>query len=180
MEPVATPINAMREKNCCVWIGPTHQATQQALGELQKAGFDLCQVSVVGKGYHSEEHPIGFYSRGDEIRYWGLQSDFWTGLWNLLAGAAFFWVPGFGPLAVAGPIAAVLVRGLDDVAIDGGFGVPGAALYSMGIPRSSIQQYEEAVRADRFLLIVHGGHRDVEHACSILHGETRQVTVHRA
>jgi len=170
----------MREKNCCVSIGATHQATQQALGELRKAGVDLRKVSVVGKGYHSEEHPIGFYCSGEQIRYWGQQGDFWGTLWSQLADAAFFWVPGFGSLAAAGPLVAVLVRGPGDVVIDGGFGVLGAALYGMGIPRSSIQQYEEAVRSDCLLLIVHGAHCDVEHACSVLHCETRQVTVHRA
>jgi hypothetical protein len=170
----------MTEKNSCVSIYPTHQAAEQALGELRKAGVDLRQVSIVGKGYHSEAHPIGFYNAGDRIRYWGLQGAFWGGLWGLLSGAAFFWVPGFGPLAAAGPIVALLVRGLEGVAIGGGFGVLGAALYSMGIPKGSINQYEQAVKVEQFLLIVHGERGDVEHACGILHGETQQVTVHRA
>ncbi len=169
-----------RKGNCCVSICPTHQAAQQAIEELQKAAADLRQVSIVGKGYHSEEHPIGFYSTGDCIFYWGFQGAFWSDLWGLLAGAAFFWVPGFGTLAAAGPIVTLLVDGLEGAAVGDGFGVLGSALYSMGVPRGSIDQYQEAVRAEQFLLIVHGEHRDIEHACAILHGETRQVTVHRA
>ncbi len=170
----------MSKKNCCVSIYPTHQATERALSELQKAGIDLRQVSIASKGYHSEAHPIGFYNVGDRIRYWGRQGDFWADLWGLLSGAAFFWVPGFGPLAAAGPLVASLMCGLEGVAVGGGFSVFGAALYSMGIPRDSISQYEQAVKADQCLLIVHGERDAVEYACEILHSETQQVTVHRA
>ncbi len=170
----------MSKNNSCVSIYPTHQATEQALGELRKAGVDLRQVSIASKGYHSEAHPIGFYNVGDRICYWGVQGDFWAGLWGLLSGAAFFWVPGFGPLAAAGPLVASLMCGLEGVAIGGGFSVLGAALYSMGISRDSISQYEQAVKAEQFLLIVHGDRSDVEQACEILHSETQQVTVHRA
>lgn len=170
----------MSGQNSCVSIYPTHQAAEQALGKLQKEGVDLQQISIVGKGYHSEEHPIGFYTAGDRIHYWGLQGAFWGGLWGLLAGAAFFWVPGFGPLAAAGPIVSLLVKGLEGVAIGGGFGALGAALYSMGVPRDNVTQYEKAVKAEKFLLIVHGERRDVEHACGVLHGKTQQVAVHTA
>ena len=170
----------MSKKNCCVSIYPTHQAIEQALSELQQAGIDLRQVSIAGKGCQSEAHPIGFYNVGDRIRYRGLQGNFWVGLWGLLSGAAFFWVPGFGPLAAAGPFVDSLMCGLDGVAIGGGFSVFGAALYNMGIPRDSINQYEQAIKADQCLLIVHGERDAVEHACEILHSEMQQVTVHRA
>jgi len=173
-------INAMPEKNTCVSIYPTHQTSEQAIGKLQKEGIDLQHISIVGMGYHNEEHPIGFHTAGDRIRYWGLQSEFWGSVWGQMTGAAFFWVPGFGPLAAAGPIVALLVRGLEDVAIGGGFGMLGAALYSMGVPRSSIAEYEQAIKAEKFLVIVHGARSAVEHACGILHSKTQQVAVHTA
>lgn len=172
--------DAMSEKNTCVSIYPTHQATEQALGKLQLEVIDLQQVSIVGKGYHGTEHPIGFYNTDGRNRYWGLQGNFWGDLWGLLAGAAFLWVPGFGSLAAAGPIVSLLERGLEGVATGGGFGVLGAALYNAGAPRNAIVQYEKAVKADKFLLIVHGERSDVERACGILHGELQQVTVHTA
>lgn len=170
----------MTEKNACVSIYPTHQAAEEALGKLQEAGIDLRCVSIVSKGYHGQEHPIGIYSNKDRLRYWGLQGAFWGGLWGLLTGAAFFWVPGFGPLAAAGPIVGLLVRGLEGVAIGGSFGVLAAALFDMGVPRSSISDYEKAIKTEQFLLIVHDGQDPVEHACRILHGDKQQVAVHRA
>jgi len=168
------------EKNSCISIYRTHQAAEKALEKLKAKGIDLRQVSIVGKGYHSEEHPIGFYHTGGRIRYWGLQGAFWGGVCGLLVGLAFFWVPGFGPLAAAGPIVGLLIRGVEGVAVGSGFGVLGAALYSIGVPRKSITQYENAVKAEQFLLIVHGKRSDVERAFGILHDKTQQVTVHAA
>ncbi len=170
----------MSKKYACVSICPTYQAAEQALEKLQTEGFDLQQVSIVGKGYHDEAHPIGFYTADNSIRYWGLQDAFWGKLWSLLPGAAFFWVPDFGSLAAAGPVVGLLVTGLEDVAIGGGFGVLGAALYTMGVPRNTIFQYEKIVKAEKILLIVDGQRNDIEHACDILHSELQQVTVHIA
>lgn len=172
--------NTMTEKTACVSIYRTHQAATEAVDKLRAAGINLQQVSMVGQGYHGAEHPIGFYHTGEGIRYWGLQGAFWGGLWGLLTGAAFLWVPGFGPLAAAGPIAGLLVRGLEGVAVGGGFDVLAAALFDMGVPRHSVREYEQAVKAEQFLLIVHDGRGTVERASKALHDEMQQVTVHYA
>jgi hypothetical protein len=50
----------------------------------------------------------------------------------------------------------------------GGLSAFGAALYSAGFPRGSVVQYEQAVKADGFLLIVHGGAEDLLRAQKIL------------
>lgn len=31
----------------------------------------MTSLSVVGKGYHSEEQVVGFYNAGDRIKFWG-------------------------------------------------------------------------------------------------------------
>jgi hypothetical protein len=43
---------------------------EEAIRLLSQSGFDVKKLSLVGKGYHSEEHPIGFYSTGDRIKVW--------------------------------------------------------------------------------------------------------------
>ena len=45
---------------------------------------------------------------------------------------------------------------------------PGAALYSIGIPKDSIINYEMAVKADKFLVIAHGTPEQVRDAHRIL------------
>ena len=169
----------MSEKNSCISVYKTVLAVEQALATLQQAGVDDPLISVIGKGHGVQAHPVGFYRLNAHIHYQGLQGEFWERLWDLLPGGAFLWVPDFGPMAAAGLIVERLIGGLEGVEVGHGFGVLGAALYSLGIPRSSIQQYEQAIQERQFLVIIHGQERDVEKACTALHHQKQQVTVHR-
>lgn len=158
----------MQTQHAIVAAFDTHQQAESAIKELERSGFDMRKLSIVGKGYHSEEHPVGFYTRGDRMLSWGGVGAFWGGLWGLLVGAAFFWIPGFGPIAVAGPFVHMLVTGLEGAAVVGGLGVVGAALASMGVPRKSIVKYEKQLKANKYLLIAHGGTEEVETARRVL------------
>jgi len=171
--------NIVSDKNSCVGIYKTHQEAEQAIKDLEKAGFNMKQLSIVGKGYHTEEDAIGYYNTGDRVKFWGKQGAFWGGLWGILFGAAFFWIPGVGPLAVAGPLVSTIVGGLGGAALTGGVTALGAALYSIGIPKDSIVRYETAVKSDKFLLIVHGSQDEVERASDILGtNQEAEVAVH--
>jgi hypothetical protein len=66
--------------------------------ELHKSGFDMKKLSIVGQGYHTEGSVVGYYNTGNRMKHWGKYGTFWGGLWGLLIGAAFFLVPGFGPV----------------------------------------------------------------------------------
>jgi len=158
----------MTDKNSCVGIFNTHQEAEQAIKDLGKAGFDMKKLSIVGKGYHTEDDAIGYYNTGDRVKYWGKQGAFWGGLWGVLIGSAFFWVPGVGPLAVGGPLVAAIVGGLEGAVVTGGLTALGAGLYSMGIPKDSIIKYETALKADKFLVTVHGTTDEVARAADIL------------
>jgi hypothetical protein len=37
---------------------------------LRGGGFPLRRLSIIGKGYHSEEKPTGFYTTGDRVKTW--------------------------------------------------------------------------------------------------------------
>lgn len=151
-----------------VGIVKSHAEAEGVIKELQRSGFPMKRLSVIGKGYHSEEHPIGFYTAGDRIRTWGGFGAFWGAVWGVLFGAAFFWVPGIGPLAVAGPFVQLLVGGLEGAVLAGGAGALGGALVSLGVPRDSIVKYETSLRADNYLIIAHGTPEQVEAARAIL------------
>lgn len=71
------------------------------------------KLSIVGKDYHTEEQVVGYYHTGDRMKYWGKLGAFWGGLWGILLGAAFFWIPGIGPLVVAGPLVYAIIGGLE-------------------------------------------------------------------
>ena len=101
------------------------------------------------------------------MKYWGKQGAFWGGLWGMLFGA-FFIIPGLGPILVAGPLVAWIVGALEGAVVVGGLGVLGAGLYSIGIPKDSVVQYEAALKADKFLLLAHGTMDEVAQAKNIL------------
>jgi hypothetical protein len=50
----------------------------------------------------------------------------------------------------------------------GGLSALGAALYSIGIPKDSVIQYEAAVKADSFLVMAHGTAAEMARAKAIL------------
>lgn len=164
--------NMTREKpkddNAVVAVFDTHIQAEDAIKELQRSGFDMKKLSIIGKGYHSEEHPVGFYTTGDRIKSWGGFGAFWGGLWGFLIGAAFFWIPGIGPIAAAGPIVHALVGTLEGAAIVGGLSAVGAALAGLGVPKNSVVKYEQQLRADKYLVIAHGSADEVRQAHGIL------------
>ena len=158
----------MRKYDAVVAIYNSHPEAEDGVKALQKSGFDMKKLSVVGKDYHTEEQVVGYYNAGDRMKYWGKMGAFWGGLWGLLFGAAFFWVPGVGPLLVAGPLSAAIVAGLENAVVVGGLSALGAGLYSIGIPKDSVVRYETAVKTGKFLLMAHGTAGEVAKAKEIL------------
>jgi hypothetical protein len=158
-------------------IGPTdpvvavhaaHSGAEAAVKALGQGGFDLTKVSIVGKGYHTEEHALGFYTLGDRMRAWGASGGFWGAVWGLLLGSAVFVMPPLGVVAAAGPITLLLVAALESAVVVGGVSALCAALVSLGMPHDQAIRYEAEVAADRFLVIVHGAPEDVARARAIL------------
>ncbi len=158
----------MTTQNSVVAVYSTHTEADQAVKELQRGGVDMKKLSIVGKGYHTDEHAVGYYNSGDRMKYWGKVGAFWGGFWGLLFGSAFFMIPGLGPILAAGPVVGWIVGALESAAVVGGLGALGAGLYGMGIPKDSIVKYEAALRTDQFLLIVHGTVSEVAKARDII------------
>jgi hypothetical protein len=169
----------MSKTNSVVAVFGSHDQAEDAIRELQKDGFDMKKLSIVGKEYYTEEHVVGYYTTGDRMLYWGKVGAFWGGFWGLLLGSAFFWVPGLGPLLVAGPLVAWIVGALEEAAVVGGLSALGAALFSIGIPKHSVVQYETEVKNGKLLLVAHGTAHEVERARDLLlQSRAKTTTVH--
>ncbi len=158
----------MADTNAVVAVYDTHDAAEAAVKDLQRSGIDMKKLSIAGKDYHTDEQVVGYYNSGDRMKYWGKMGALWGGFWGLLFGAAFFWVPGIGPLLVAGPLVASIVAGLENAAVVGGLSALGAGLFGLGIPKDSILQYETAVKSDKFLLLMRGTAEDAAKAKQVL------------
>ena len=158
----------MNTNNSVVAIYPTHTAAEAAVKELQQSGFDMKKLSIVGRDYHTDEHVVGYYNAGDRMKVWGKLGAFWGGLWGLLFGSAFFWIPGLGQILVAGPLVSWIIGALEGAIAMGGLSAIGAGLYSLGIPKDSILKYETALKTDKFVLIAYGTKEEITYAKNIL------------
>lgn len=156
------------DNNTVVAIYKSHDEAEAAVKELQRSGFDLKKLSIVGRDYHTDEQVVGYYNTGDRVKYWGAQGAFWGGIWGWLMGSAFFIVPGVGPMVIAGPLVGWLIGALEGAVVVGGVSALGACLYSQGIPKNSILKYETALKSGKFVVIAHGTGEDVSHARKVI------------
>ena len=158
----------MENDQLAFYVFNTHVEADEAIQALNHANFDVKKLSLIGKGYHTEEHPLGFYTAGDRIKSWGGIGAFWGGIWGLLLAPAVFFLPGLGLIAMAGPVVAALVGSLEGAVVVGGISALGAALTQIGVPKDQVIKYETALKVDKYVLMVHGSDEDKVKARSVL------------
>src|SRR4029453_4238290 len=168
----------MSEHNAVVGVYNAHTDAEAAVKELQKSGFDMQKLSIVGKDYQTEEHVVGYYNAGRPHEVLGHTGGllgrvvgpavrggplFYPGYWPCHrlrpAGGLARWGPGRGRGGGGGVWAGGGVGGLRAL---------GAGLYSIGIPKDSIVEYETALKSDKFLVMAHGTADEVATATRIL------------
>ena len=150
----------------------THTEAEAAIKSLNDQGFDMRSLSIVGLDYQTEEKPIGFVNAGDRMWSWGKFGAFWGSIWGLLFGSAMLFVPGIGYVLFAGWI----VAALEGAIVGGGVAALAGALTSIGIPENTVLEYETALKAGKFMVIVHSSAADVDRAKRLLGETTNQQT----
>ena len=173
----------MSDKHQVVNIFPSHTEAELAVLKLQRAGFDMQKISIIGKDYETTEHIRGFLTWKDtakagagEAGYWGT---FFGGLFGILTGVGLLFIPGVGPVIVAGHVAAVLAGWLEGMIVGGmGAAVAGGlvgALVGLGIPKDQALKYETEIRAGRFVVFVSGTDEEIDRAQQILNEVSPEV-----
>jgi hypothetical protein len=158
----------MDKADTIIAVFADHNAAEAAVKKLAATGFEMKNLSVVGQGYHTDEKVVGFYNVGDRIKFWGTRGAFWGGLWGLFFGGIFLTIPVVGHVVVLGYLAAIAISAIESAIMVGGLSALGAALYSIGIPKNSVVEYETALKADGFLVMAHGSAVDIARAKTIL------------
>lgn len=158
----------MANNDAAVDVCNTHAEAEHVIRQLEKAGFDIKKLSIIGKNQHDEKQIVGYYNTGKQMKHWGKSGTFWGGLWGMLSGSAFFFVPEIGPILVAGPLTVSIVGALEQTVAVGGLNALGVGLYNLGIPQNSITAHETALKQGKFLVIAHGTGEEVAKARNIL------------
>lgn len=146
--------------NSTVGVFSSSEDAIVALRTLKDSGFPSSRVSVVGKGVNQTREVHAWVPGSGEQSSGG-----WGALWDLLSGwllLGFIWLPGVGWVAAAGWFAATTV----ETGSGGGLGL----LASIAVPRADIAGYETQLKADRYLVVVHGDAASVERAHEIMEG----------
>jgi hypothetical protein len=169
----------MLQNESVVAVFSEYQEADAAVKKLTTGGVAIQNLSIIGKGYHSEEKIVGFHCTGRQITFWGKRGAFWGSLWSLFDGGVSLTIPGVGHIMVFGYLAPIVVSAVDGGIMAGGLSALGAALYSAGAPRDSVVQYEQAVKADGFLVIVHGVVEELTRARAMLvQGNPARLDLH--
>ena len=158
----------MSKNEIAVAVYDSHSQAEDAVHKLAKGNFDMKTISILGKDYHSEEHVVGYFNTGDRAKFFGKLGAFWGGLAGMLFGSALMFVPVVGHVVVLGPIAATIAGGLQGAILGCGVSALVGALSALGLPKDSVLRYETAVKADKFLVIVHGEAEDIRRARDVL------------
>ena len=171
----------MADVDVAIAVYPDHPAAEAAIKKLTAEGFAMKSLSLVGKGYHTDEKVMGFYNVGDRVKFWGSRGAFWGGFWGLFFGGLFLTIPVVGHVVILGYLAAAAISAIEGAVVVGGLSALGAALYSIGVPKDSMVQYETSLKADDFLVMAHGSQAEVARARAVL-GTTNplRLDVHSA
>jgi hypothetical protein len=148
------------------------EEAEAAVRRLIAEKFPADQISIVTQNLENYKQVHGFITTGDVAKE-GAGTGAWVGgIFGLLMGAAFIFVPGFGPLVVAGPFAAALLGGIEGAFAGAAGGGLLGALFGWGISKEHILKYEEVVKGGSYLVIANGDETQVNEARRILDGVT--------
>jgi uncharacterized membrane protein len=175
----------MTQTHTIVGHFPSHAEAEKVVLELQKEGFDMQRLSIIGKDYQTSEQVRGFLSWKDTAKagatgggYWG---SFVGGLFGILAGAGVLFVPGMAPIVIAGPIVGVLAGWLEGTLVGGAgaaaIGGLAGALGGLGIPKHEVLKYETKIQAGEFVILVTGSNEDVNRAKQMLDRMSHEISM---
>jgi hypothetical protein len=58
--PNTPTMNQTNNTNAAVAVYNSHGDAEACVQELQKSGFDMKKLSIVGRDYHTDEHVVGY------------------------------------------------------------------------------------------------------------------------
>jgi uncharacterized membrane protein len=163
-----------------VGIYDTMDTAEQAVTALDKSGFPVTQVSIVTKDLSSEKNVHGYVTACDVSKAGAVQGAWLGGIFGVLVGVALLWLPGVGPVVVAGSLASALAGGIEGALAGSALGGILSGLAAWGISKQHILKYEEVVKGGKFLVIAHGSGQDVDKAQKVLAGTgASNLTTHK-
>lgn len=159
-----------------VGVYATHAQAIKAVEELKVANYPVRQVSILGQADVKNPHSHADQDEMTEAAGKGVGIGILTGsTLGLLTGIGVFAIPGLGFVFGAGALVGTLA-GLDLGLLAGGI----AGALTLGLHKDHFEKYDQYLKEGKFLLIVHGSAKEIEHANNILsqHGQHLELQTH--
>jgi hypothetical protein len=159
-----------------VGVFPHRRDAEAALRDLRDSGFDMDDVSVVGKDAGSHDQIAGVEmsnkatgNKADEGVATGAATGATLGgLGGLLVGLGALAIPGIGPVMAGGALATALATAATGGAIGAAAGGLTGALVGLGIPEERARYYNDRVNRGDYLVMLDGSDEELRRAQPIL------------
>ena len=148
----------------------SHGSAESAVRALGEAGVPMQNVSIVAQNLQTTEQVQGFITTADGASAGAGVGAWWGGIFGVLFGSAFLWIPGFGPLIVAGWLASSLLGMLEGATVGAACGGLVGALIGYGLSKEKALKYESVVLASNYLVLLDGNEVEVATARGVLEG----------
>lgn len=149
------PLLPEEERNATVAVYGDLSLAEDAVRSLEREGLEKSHLPIIAKGMNTERHVTGFDTHIE-------RESRWAG-YRACCSGRFFLIPGVGHVAIGGY--SIMTGG-----VGVGAGALTAALSTVGVPDDAVIRYSTAIKADKQVLIAHGGRIDVERAREVLAG----------
>jgi uncharacterized membrane protein len=150
--------------NATLTVFRSQADAEAAIRKLARDGYDLGQVSMLGRDADSDSRVSGYLNqdgRGSSSAKGGVS---WGGIRGMLVGSGFFLVPGIGSLVVAGPLLTRIVQSMGPMVGPDKLGAMADGLQQLGIPKDSIQRCSDALQSGKVVIIAEGSAMAMIHA----------------
>jgi uncharacterized membrane protein len=166
-------------KSSTVAVFDTIAQAEEGVRELTDKGIAAENISLIAKDMQCEKQVHGFVTSCDVAKQVAGNSAWFGGLCGVLVGGAFLWIPGVGPLVVAGSLTSALLGGIEGAVGGAALGGVLGWLSALGIGKQHIVKYEDHIKAGKYLLFVHGSKEEADKSQRILSGiENKEIHRH--
>ncbi len=168
----ATPTTGVGRYHRAIGVFPHRRDAEAAIQDLKNAGFDMNQISLVGK--HTDGASLGSGNVADQTKTdEGAKAGAATGgalggFGGLLVGLGALAIPGIGPVLAGGALATALATTAAGGAIGAAAGGLTGALVGLGIPDDRAHVYNDRVNRGDYLVMVDGTQEEILRAEPIL------------